>query len=110
MKRKRVIRALVLAGVLAASAGFTGHLSTARAFEPFLGRIELFGFNFCPRGWVPARGQILSISRNQSLFSLFGTNYGGDGRTTFALPKLPVSKAGAPIYCVAVRGIFPSLN
>lgn len=56
--------------------------------EPFLGEVMLFGPNFCPRGWTAANGQLLAISQHQALFSLLGTNYGGDGRTTFALPDL----------------------
>ncbi|UNU45030.1 phage tail protein [Sphingopyxis sp. YF1] len=45
------------------------------------------GFTFCPRGWMAAQGQILSIAQNTALFSLLGTNYGGNGQTTFALPN-----------------------
>ena len=56
--------------------------------EPFLGEIAIFGFNFAPRGWAFCDGQILPINQNQSLFSLLGTTYGGDGRTSFALPDL----------------------
>jgi len=56
--------------------------------EPFLAEIRMFGFNFAPRGWALCDGQILPINQNQSLFSLLGTTYGGDGRTTFALPDL----------------------
>jgi microcystin-dependent protein len=56
--------------------------------EPFLGEIGIFGFNFAPRGWALCDGQILPINQNQSLYSLLGTTYGGDGRTTFALPDL----------------------
>lgn len=56
--------------------------------EPFLGEIGIVGFNFAPRGWAQCDGQILPINQNQSLFSLLGTTYGGDGRTTFALPDL----------------------
>jgi microcystin-dependent protein len=56
--------------------------------EPFLGTITLFGFNFVPRGWAACQGQLLSISQNSALFSLLGTQYGGDGRTTFGLPDL----------------------
>lgn len=56
--------------------------------EPFLGEIRLFGFGFAPRGWATCDGQILPIDQNQSLYSLLGTTYGGDGRTTFALPDL----------------------
>ena len=60
----------------------------AHAQEPYIGEIRPVGFNFCPRGWVPAHGQLLAISQNTALFSLYGTMYGGDGRTTFALPDL----------------------
>lgn len=56
--------------------------------EPFLGEIRLFGFNFAPRGWALASGQIISIAQNTALFSLLGTTYGGNGQTTFALPNL----------------------
>ncbi|HUV43681.1 MAG TPA: tail fiber protein [Dehalococcoidales bacterium] len=55
---------------------------------PFLGEITIFGFNFPPRGWASCDGQILPINQNQALFFLLGTTYGGDGRTTFALPDL----------------------
>jgi microcystin-dependent protein len=56
--------------------------------EPFLAEVRVFGFNFPPRGWATCDGQILPISTNTALFSLLGTTYGGDGRTTFALPDL----------------------
>ena len=58
------------------------------AQEPFLGEIKMFAGNFAPRGWAFCDGQILSIAQNTALFSLLGTTYGGDGRTTFALPDL----------------------
>lgn len=56
--------------------------------EPFLAEVRIVGFNFAPRGWAFCDGQILPINQNQSLYSLLGTTYGGDGRTTFALPDL----------------------
>ncbi|WP_249937095.1 phage tail protein [Roseateles sp. DAIF2] len=56
--------------------------------EPLLGSICLVPYNFCPRGFADASGQILSIAQNTALFSLLGTTYGGDGRVTFALPDL----------------------
>lgn len=56
--------------------------------DPFIGEIMLVGYTFCPRGWTEANGQLLPISQNTALFSLYGTTYGGDGRTTFALPDL----------------------
>jgi len=58
------------------------------AQEPFLGEIKYTGNNFCPRAWAATNGQILPISQNQSLYSLLGTTFGGDGRTTFALPDM----------------------
>ena len=56
--------------------------------EPFLAQIMLFGGNFAPRGWAFCDGQLLPISSNSALFSILGTSFGGDGRTTFALPDL----------------------
>ncbi len=56
--------------------------------EPFLAEIRIVGFNFAPRGWALCDGQILPINQNQSLYSLLGTTYGGDGKTTFALPDM----------------------
>lgn len=56
--------------------------------EPFIGQIIMFAGNFAPRGWAFCQGQLLSISQNQALFSIIGTTYGGDGRTTFGLPDL----------------------
>ncbi len=56
--------------------------------EPFVGEIRMFGFSFAPLGWALCNGQLLPISQNTALFSLLGTTYGGDGRTTFALPDM----------------------
>lgn len=65
---------------------------------PFLGEIRIVSFNFAPKGWAFCNGQFLPINQNQALFSLLGTAYGGDGRTTFALPdfrgRIPIH-AGA---------------
>ena len=55
--------------------------------QPFIGEIQLFGFNFNPRGWAFANGATLPISQNTALFSLIGTIYGGNGQTTFQLPN-----------------------
>lgn len=63
--------------------------------DPILGQIMLVGFTFVPRGWAACDGQLLPIMQNQALFSLLGTTYGGDGRTTFALPDL---RGRAPIH------------
>ena len=56
--------------------------------EPFLGEIRMFAGTFAPRSWALCDGQLMEISQNDALFSLVGTYYGGDGRTTFALPDL----------------------
>ena len=56
--------------------------------EPFIGEIRLFAFDRIPKGWMPCNGQLLEIAKNQALFSLLGTTYGGDGQKTFALPNL----------------------
>ena len=55
---------------------------------PYLSEIRIMSFGFAPKGWAQCNGQLLPISQNQGLFSLLGTTYGGDGRTTFGLPNL----------------------
>lgn len=55
--------------------------------EPFIGEIQVFGFSFNPRGWAFCNGALIPIQQNTALFSLLGTNYGGDGKTTFQLPN-----------------------
>ena len=56
--------------------------------SPFIAEIKLFSFNFAPKGWAQCNGQLLPINQNQALFSLLGTNFGGDGRVNFGLPDL----------------------
>ena len=85
--------------------------AVAQDATPFVGQISIFAFNFCPVGWSTVQGQIMQISQNQALFSLLGTTYGGDGMTTFALPKWgPISTANGGIMtaCIALQGVFPS--
>ena len=76
---------LLAAGALAAGLSVS---PKASAQEPFLGEIMMFGGNFAIRGWTLCDGQLLPISSNTALFSILGTTYGGDGRTTFGLPDL----------------------
>lgn len=64
--------------------------------DPFVGEIRLFAGNFAPIGWAMCNGQLLPISQNTALFSLLGTTYGGDGRSTFALPNLQASQPLGP--------------
>lgn len=56
--------------------------------DPFIGEIAMFAGNFAPRGWALCDGQLLPIAQHNALFAILGTNYGGDGRTTFGLPDL----------------------
>src|SRR5947209_756256 len=58
------------------------------SFQPFVGEIMIFGGNFAPKGWALCNGQLMPISQNTALFSILGTQYGGNGQTTFALPNL----------------------
>ena len=94
-------------------------LFPSRSSEPLLAQIVLFGGNFAPRGWAFCDGQLLAISSNTALFSLLGTNYGGDGRTTFGLPDLrgrtpigPRSGPGLSTFREGQRGgsEFSTLN
>lgn len=68
--------------------------------EPFVGEIRMFAGNFAPRGWAFCDGQLLAVSQNDALFSLLGTIYGGDGRTTFGLPemrgRIPIHAGSGP--------------
>jgi microcystin-dependent protein len=73
--------------------------------EPFLAEIRIFPFEVVPKGWLPCNGQILPIQTNQALFSLLGTQYGGDGRTTFALPNLQGRAAVHPGVTVTLGQI-----
>ncbi|MHB1056905.1 MAG: phage tail protein [Rhodanobacter sp.] len=63
--------------------------------EPFLGQMQIFGFNFAPKDWAQCAGQIMPISQNTALFSLLGVNFGGDGKATFGLPNFIGSAACA---------------
>ncbi len=72
--------------------------------EPYIGQIALFGFNFAPLGWAQCNGQLLSISSNSALFSLLGTAYGGDGKSTFGLPDL---RGRAPVNQGTGVGLSP---
>ena len=72
--------------------------------EPFLGEIRMFAGTFAPRGWALCDGQLLAISQNDVLFSLLGTIYGGDGRTTFGLPDL---RGRIPVHVGSGPGLIP---
>ncbi len=85
--------------------------------EPFVGEIKMIGFNFAPRGWAFCDGQLMAISQNMSLFSLLGTAFGGDGRSTFALPDLrgrvainPGTSPGLLTYRWGQRGGYENVS
>lgn len=85
--RKLMKAAMIAAGLTGGAAGL-GVGAAQAGPDPFLGEIMMVGYNFCPRNWADANGQLLPISNYSALFSLYGTTFGGDGRTTFALPDL----------------------
>jgi microcystin-dependent protein len=70
--------------------------------DPFIGEIRMFTGNFAPRDWAFCDGQLIAVSQNQTLFSILGTNYGGDGRTTFGLPDL---RSRVPIHAGQGTGL-----
>jgi len=70
-----------------------------------IGHILLFAGNFAPEGWLPCDGRLLQIRDNPELYSIIGSTYGGDDRTTFALPMFPNMQHA--IYIIAVAGQFP---
>lgn len=87
--------------------------AAAQAASPYLGEVQLFAFNFCPAGWVPLNGQLLSISGYVALYNVLGTTYGGDGQSTFAVPKwgpIYTANGGALTACLATQGVYPSRN
>lgn len=72
--------------------------------EPFIGQIMMFGGTFAPKGWALCDGQLLSITQNSALFSILGTTFGGDGKSTFGLPDL---RGRAPIHMGTGPGLSP---
>jgi microcystin-dependent protein len=105
----------LLFAVLAVVGSMLASFPASAGSNPFVGEVEIFGFNFCPQGWAVTNGQLLPINQNQALFSLLGTTYGGDGVTTFALPTIKpvftISPSSPPLtVCIALLGIFPSRN
>lgn len=104
--------------ILAAAAVLTSLLTALPASagtDPYLGEIGTFAFDFCPVHWAPLDGKVMSIAAYPALFSLLGIRYGGDGKTTFALPRVkPIFtiSPGAPqlIECISLEGAFPPRN
>lgn len=74
--------------------------------EEFMGVVKLFAGSYAPEGYQECDGRLIRITENQALFSIIGTTYGGDGRTTFALPKL--DPMGGCRHVICVRGLYPA--
>ena len=100
-KSVKSINALMCASALTMGIGFS---QPAQSAEPFIAEIVMFGGNFAPRGWALCDGQLLPINQNQALFSLLGTTYGGDGRTTFQLPDM---RGRSPVHPGRGPGLSP---
>lgn len=78
---------------------------------PYIGLIVLLPYSKAPRGWALCEGQLLQISDYDALYALFGTRFGGDGKTTFALPDLSGKSPSAGMeYYIAVTGLYPPLQ
>ena len=77
--------------------------------DPFVGEVRAMPYEFVPTGWAACGGQLLPLADYTALFSLLGFTYGGDGRSTFALPAIPplAGQQGTLQYCIAVQGEFP---
>lgn len=79
--------------------------------EPLVGQIELFAFGFAPYGWTLCNGGLLNITGYQALYSLLGVKFGGDGRTTFAVPNLlgtePIPNTN---FYISLQGYYPVRN
>lgn len=104
------MRSIVFSCACATVVGLFGAAEPAKAQESFLSEVIFLAANFCPRGTLPANGAVLQIEQSKALFSLVGTRYGGDGKTTFALPKVELATGtpGAPLTaCVRAQGMFP---
>ena len=80
--------------------------------NPYLGDVRAMSFDFAPQGWAACKGQLLPVAQNRQLFQLLGSDYGGNGETTFALPSLPgvPAQGGAVLtYCICLQAPVPRM-
>ena len=100
VKTKIMFKKVVLVMFVIICLGFTKDDSKPMSQDGFVGEVKMFAGNFAPRVWALCEGQLLAVSSNSALFSILGTTYGGDGRTTFALPdmrgRVPVGQGNGP--------------
>lgn len=114
MMRKKISAIMLIILITSLILSFNTVQTFAGATDPLIGEVHLMAFDYPPRSWALCRGQILNIAQNTALFSLIGTRFGGDGKTTFALPNLEAAepKPGDPNYgmhyCIALMGIYPT--
>lgn len=85
---KTILKTLTATAVAAASLTVAAPQKASAGVDPFVGEMAIYPYSFCPRGWLRADGQLLPIAQYNALFSLYGTMFGGDGRTTFGLPDM----------------------
>jgi len=85
----------LIAAVVSVAALGVHSEARAQTSDFYVGQLQQFGADWCPKDWAPANGQLISIAQNSTLFSLLGVTYGGDGRVTFALPDL---RGRAPVH------------
>lgn len=106
--RPRPTRLATIALVAAATLSFSAPATAQDSSYACLGQLMLFGGNFCPRGYAEANGDMVSIASNTALFAIYGTMYGGNGTTNFALPDLrgraPLGQGNGPNLPPAVQG------
>jgi microcystin-dependent protein len=88
MFKINTLKTKIAAAALTLGASLVGAPQSSYAQEFYMGQVATFGFNFCPVGWAAADGSLLPVSQYQALFSLLGTAFGGDGRSSFGLPDL----------------------
>jgi microcystin-dependent protein len=106
------MKPILLAIMLSAIVIFTPMKKSFAGPEPYLGEITIFGGSYAPRGFAFCEGQLLPITQYTALFSILGTRYGGDGRTTFALPNFKNAEKAlnGARYIIALEGMYPSRN
>lgn len=92
-----------------ATQGIFPSVDSGTGFDPILGQVELFPYNFTPSGWAKCEGQYLNIKSNQALFAILGTKFGGNGTSNFRLPDLRGTEPNSNMhYCIAISGLYPS--
>jgi microcystin-dependent protein len=104
---------LFLTALTSVSLSLISFSASAQATNPFVGEIMIVSFNYCPGNWLPADGRLLNTTDYQTLYDVIGTTYGGDGATTFALPKLTLKNPNTTkpfLACITPLGVYPSRN